>query len=78
MGIRDAFTQLGDVRGCNASVVCSLDRVTVDEDNHTLATYSLVLLVVSFSHDRNHGLSQTEAVSPVVLILVAVYKYRNT
>ena len=37
-----------------------------------LATCTLVL-VVEFSRDRNHGISQTE-LSGVVLILVAVYK----
>ena len=56
--IQDAFTQFGNVPGYNASVVCSLDPVTAEEANHMLVTCALVL-VVSFSRDRNHGLSRT-------------------
>ena len=38
--IQDAFTQLGNVQGYDASVVCSLDHVTAEEANHMLATCS--------------------------------------
>ena len=58
MSIPDAFTQFCNVLGYNASVVCSLDLVTAEEANHMLAICAL-LLVDSFSRDRNHGLSQT-------------------
>ena len=60
--IRDVFTQLGNVPGYSASVIRSLHRVTDEEANHMLATCALVL-VVSFSRDRNHGLSWIEFVS---------------
>ena len=46
--IEDAFTQLGNVPCYNASVVCSLDRVTAEEASHMLATCALVLVVLIF------------------------------
>ena len=46
----------GTIPGHNASVAHSLDRESTKEADHMLATCALVL-VVSFSPDRNRGRS---------------------
>ena len=73
--IQDAFTWHGNVPGYNASVVCSLDRVTAEEANHMLAACALVLVVILVIKIMDfHG----QSLSAVVSTLVAVYKYCNT